>query len=397
MQAIDLETEISSFSPRVANRLEGISEYYFATKLREIALMNQNGLNVINLGIGSPDMAPAPEVLAALHTSAQNPRAHGYQSYTGIPALRKAWADFYKKYYRVHLNPDGEILPLIGSKEGILHISMTYLQEGDEVLVPNPGYPTYRAASMLAGAKVVNYNLKEANQWQPDLAALEQTDLSNVRIMWVNYPQMPTGAAAQKSVFEEIINFGRKHNVLIVNDNPYSFILNDHPQSILEIDGADGIAMELNSLSKSHNLAGWRIGALLGNAHLVKNVLRFKSNMDSGQPLPLQEAAIHALNLGDDWHKNLNEIYKKRQQKAFELLDLMDCKYDPKQQGLFVWAKITNSYSDCYALSDKVLYGSNVFITPGGIFGSEGERYVRISLCQEVSVFEEAIERVIGL
>jgi LL-diaminopimelate aminotransferase len=390
MQAIDL-VETLPFVPRVAQRLEGISEYYFATKLREIATMNQNGLNVINLGIGSPDLSPDASVLEALHQSAQNPKAHGYQSYTGIPALRKAWSQWYAQYYKVNLNPDDEILPLIGSKEGIVHIAMTYLQAGDEALVPNPGYPTYRAASMLAGATVRTYNLKEENQWQPDLRALEQTDLSNVRVMWVNYPHMPTGAVAQMSTFNNLINFGKKHNILIVNDNPYSFILNNYPKSILSIEGSDGVALELNSLSKSHNLAGWRIGALLGNADLVKNVLRFKSNMDSGQPLPLQEAAIKALELGEDWHKNLNSIYKKRQQKAFELLDVLDCKYDKNQQGLFVWAKITNSYSDCYALSDKVLYDSKVFITPGGIFGSAGNQYVRVSLCQEVSVFEKAI------
>jgi LL-diaminopimelate aminotransferase len=392
MQATEIDT--MTFSPRVAQRLEGISEYYFATKLREIAQMNQNGHNVINLGIGSPDMAPDSSVLEALNVSAKNPKAHGYQSYTGIPALRQAWANWYEAYYDVKLNPEGEILPLIGSKEGIMHIAMTYLQAGDEALVPNPGYPTYKAASMLAGATVRNYTLKEDNQWQPDLESLEQTDFSKVRIMWVNYPHMPTGAVAQKTVFQDIINFGIKNNILIVNDNPYSFILNNHPQSILAIEGADGIALELNSLSKSHNLAGWRIGALLGNADLVKNVLRFKSNMDSGQPLPLQEAAVKALSLGDDWHKNLNKIYRLRQKKAFELLDILDCKYDSNQQGLFVWAKITNSYSDSYALSDQILFDSKVFITPGGIFGSAGEKYVRVSLCQDVNVFEAAINRI---
>jgi aspartate/methionine/tyrosine aminotransferase len=379
---------------KTASRLEGISEYYFAAKLREIAEMRAAGKNVINLGIGSPDLPPDPSVLEILHTSAQMPTSHGYQSYTGTPALREAWAKWYGTFYQAKLDPATEILPLIGSKEGIMHIAMTFLEAGDIALVPNPGYPTYRAASMLAGATVQYYDLSAEMEWQPDLVALEAQDLSKVKIMWVNYPHMPTGAPAKSEVFRSLITFGKKHNILIVNDNPYSFILNSNPQSILSQPGAMEVALELNSLSKSNNMAGWRIGAVLGNPAHLTAILRFKSNMDSGQFLPLQHAAIQALNLSKDWYTQLNTTYTERQVQAFAILQAVDCQFDSNQQGMFVWAKIPDHWADCYALSDHLLYQANVFLTPGGIFGSAGERYVRISLCQDIALFKTALERI---
>lgn len=379
---------------KTASRLEGISEYYFAAKLREIAEMRAAGKNVINLGIGSPDLPPDPSVLESLHISAQMPTSHGYQSYTGTPALREAWAKWYDTFYQVKLDPATEILPLIGSKEGIMHIAMTFLEAGDIALVPNPGYPTYRAASMLAGATVQYYDLSAELEWQPDLVALEAQDLSKVKIMWVNYPHMPTGAPAKSEVFRSLIAFGKKHNILIVNDNPYSFILNSNPQSILSQPGAMDVALELNSLSKSNNMAGWRIGAVLGNPAHLTAILRFKSNMDSGQFLPMQHAAIQALNLSKDWYTQLNTTYTERQVQAFAILQAIDCQFDSNQQGMFVWAKIPDHWADCYALSDHLLYQANVFLTPGGIFGSAGERYVRISLCQDIELFKSALERI---
>ncbi len=380
-----------------AKRLEGISEYYFAGKLREIADMRAQGKDIINLGIGSPDLPPHPDVTEALHHSAAQPTAHGYQSYTGTPALREAWSRWYAQYYNVSLAPANEVLPLMGSKEGIVHLAMTFLEAGDVALVPNPGYPTYRAASVLAGATVEYYPLSETNGWLPDFAALEQQDLSRVKIMWVNYPHMPTGAQADNTFFEEVVAFGRKHRILIVNDNPYSFILNDNPVSILSVEGAKEVALELNSLSKSHNMAGWRMGALVGNAEYLSAVLRFKSNMDSGQFLALQQAAVKALELPADWYRDLNAIYKERQVRAFDILDHLHCRFDRNQQGMFVWARIPETWKDGYALSDHVLYNSHVFITPGGIFGSAGEQYVRISLCQDKNVFTTALERIAAL
>lgn len=381
---------------KTANRLEGISEYYFAAKLREIAQMRAAGTAVLNLGIGSPDLPPAPEVMAALRSATDDPRAHGYQSYTGIPALRQAWADWYERFYSVRLSAEGEILPLIGSKEGILHIAMTFLEAGDVALVPNPGYPTYRAASMLAGAEVQFYELQEANGWLPDFEKLEQLDLRRAKILWVNFPNMPTGTPATPQVFQQLVDFARRHNLLVVNDNPYSFILNEKPLSILTADGAAGVALELNSLSKSHNLAGWRVGMVAGHSDLVKNVLRFKSNMDSGQPLPLQLAAIEALNLPDSWYQNLNSTYRERQSAAFRFLKKLGCSPAPDQQGLFLWAKIPAGFSSGFELSDDLLRRAAVFITPGGIFGSAGEGFIRVSLCSEVSVFSDAIHQVDG-
>ncbi|NBB28376.1 pyridoxal phosphate-dependent aminotransferase [Cellulophaga sp. BC115SP] len=377
-----------------ASRMNLVQEYYFSTKLKQIADMRASGIDVLNLGIGSPDLPPSVETIDALTDSAAHPKHHAYQSYVGIPALREGFAQFYQKFYGVTLNPVNEVLPLIGSKEGIMHIAMAYLEAGDEVLVPNPGYPTYRAASLLTGATVVDYDLAEDNGWLPDLDALAQRDLSKVKLMWVNYPHMPTGAQANTAFFEKLRDFAIAHNILIVNDNPYSFILNDSPQSILAVEGMKDVAIELNSLSKSHNMAGWRMGVLVGNAELISHVLRFKSNMDSGMFLPLQMAAVKALQNPQSWYDSLNEIYRQRQTKVFEIMELLDCKYDPKQIGMFVWAKIPDSYTNCYELSDEILLGSAVFITPGGIFGTAGERYIRISLCAEITLFDQAIQRI---
>lgn len=377
-----------------AKRLDSINEYYFSKKLKEIAEMNAHGKNVINLGIGSPDLPPSLSTIEKLIETAKLPTSHAYQGYVGIPQLRQAFADFYKKHYRVDLNPTNEIMPLLGSKEGIMHVCMTYLQAGDKALLPNPGYPTYRAAVTLAGAKCVDYALNEKNGWLPDLEKLAKRDLSRVKLMFVNYPHMPTGAQATKSFFTELIAFAKQYNILIINDNPYSFILNEHPLSILEVEGAKDVALELNSLSKSHNMAGWRVGMLAGKAEFLSDVLRFKSNMDSGMFQPLQLAAVEALKADENWYADLNEIYKKRQENAFQLLDLVGCRYDKNQQGMFVWAKTPPQYKDGFELSNKILYGSNVFLTPGGIFGSNGDGYVRISLCAKDTVFQEAINRI---
>lgn len=378
----------------VAKRLQQTEEYYFSKKLREIDQMNQAGAQVINLGIGSPDLPPHPEVIQVLHEQALLSHTHGYQSYKGAPALRQAISDWYKRYYNVTLDPNTEILPLIGSKEGIVHICMTYLQEGDEVLIPNPGYPAYTSAVRLTGATIVPYELSEQNNWLINFEKLEKQDLSKVKMMWMNYPHMPTGAAADLDFFTRAIAFGKKHNILIVHDNPYSFILNDTPRSILEVEGALDIAIELNSLSKSSNMAGWRIGMLLASAHRINEILRFKSNMDSGMFLPLQLAAAKALNLDNSWYDNINKEYTIRREKVFEIMDLLRCHYDKNQVGLFVWARIPSDYLDCYALADNVLYKAKVFITPGGIFGSAGDQYIRISLCGNLDVLDKALMRL---
>ena len=378
----------------IAKRLEGIGEYYFSQKLREIDELNKQGKNIINLGIGSPDQPPHPDVVKTLQEEAAKPNVHGYQSYKGSPVLRKAVSDWFKKWYNVELNPDTEILPLIGSKEGIMHICMTYLNEGDEVLVPNPGYPTYKSAVKLAGGKCVEYELLEENYYYPELTELDMTDLSKVKLMFVNYPHMPTGQIAIKEWFERLVSFGKTHNFLIVHDNPYSFILNETPMSLLSIDGAKDCVIELNSLSKSHNMAGWRVGMLCGAKERIEEVLRFKSNMDSGMFLPVQLAAAKALTLGKEWHDEVNKVYKERREKVFELLLLLDCEFQINQAGLFVWAEIPSKYKDGYALCDDVLYNANVFITPGGIFGSAGEKYVRVSLCSTVEKISESMERI---
>ena len=391
-----------------SKRLEGIGEYYFSRKLREIDELNKQGKNIINLGIGSPDMPPHPDVIKVLQDESAKPNVHGYQNYKGAAALRKAVSDWYKKWYGVDLNMDTEILPLIGSKEGIMHICMTYLDEGDEVLVPNPGYPTYRSAVKLAGGVCLDYNLTEELNYHPNFPELEKLNFDRIKLMFVNYPQMPTGQLPEPKFFEKLVQFAKKHNILIVHDNPYSFILNDHPQSLLAVEGAKEVVLELNSLSKSQNMAGWRIGMLCGAKERIDEVLRFKSNMDSGMFLPLQLAAARALSLDQDWYDSINKVYRERRIKVFELLDLLNCTYSTNQAGLFVWAKtpvinhsgkgavdLNHPLGPGGILSDKVLYESNVFITPGGIFGSAGLPYIRVSLCGSIERFEEAIKRII--
>ncbi|ANI87942.1 aminotransferase [Arachidicoccus ginsenosidimutans] len=377
-----------------AKRLENIKEYYFSKKLREVDELNKQGKDIINLGIGSPDLPPHPDVIKTLQEESAKPNVHGYQSYKGSPVFRNAIADWYKKWYNVSLDANKEILPLMGSKEGIMHICMTYLQEGDKVLVPNPGYPTYASNVSLTGAEMLPYSLKEENNYEPDFDELEQQDLSKVKLLFANYPQMPTGQEATIELFEKLVAFARKHHILIIHDNPYSFILNENPKSILSVEGALDVAIELNSLSKSHNMAGWRLGMLLAKEERINEILRFKSNMDSGMFLPLQLAAAKALTLGKDWHDSVNKVYKARRAKVYELLDLLECTYRKEQVGLFMWAKIPAKYKDGYELADDILYKANVFITPGGIFGSEGNNYIRISLCGNMERFEEAIRRV---
>lgn len=379
----------------LSNRLNGIGEYYFSTKLREIDEMRKAGKQVINLGIGSPDLPPHPEVIKALHEEAVKDNVHAYQSYKGSPVLRKAIADWYQKYFHVdNINPDTEVLPLLGSKEGIMHICMTYLNDGDQVLIPNPGYPTYTSAVKLAGGTPVYYTLSEAKNWAPDFEALEQSDLSKVKMMWVNYPHMPTGQMPSKELFLQLVAFGKKHNILICHDNPYAFILNEQPESLLSIEGAKEVVIELNSLSKSQNMAGWRVGMLIASEQRVNEILRFKSNMDSGMFLPVQLAAAKALSLDASWYESVNAVYAKRREKVFELLDLLHCEFSKNQVGMFVWAKIPATYKDGYALSDKVLYDANVFITPGGIFGDAGNGYIRVSLCGSIETFDQAINRI---
>jgi LL-diaminopimelate aminotransferase len=382
-----------------ATRLESIQEYYFSKKLKEIAEMNGQGLKVLNLGIGSPDLPPSVDTIEALVGGAENKANHAYQSYVGIPALRMAFAEWYLKYYGVALNPANEVLPLLGSKEGIMHVCMTYLERGDKALIPNPGYPAYRAAVTLSGATCVEYGLEERKGWMVNLDKLaKRKDLDRVKLMWLNYPNMPTGAKASRGFFEELVAFAGEHKILLVNDNPYSFVLNREHLSLLSIDGAKDVALEMNSLSKSHNMAGWRVGMLAGKAEYLADVLRFKSNMDSGMFMPIQLAAVKALGNGDDWFEALNVVYKKRQVKVFELLRGLGCTFDLHQTGMFVWAKIPKRYASGYELSDEVLYKTNVFITPGGIFGSRGDRFVRVSLCSSEEVLDEAClrARVVG-
>ncbi len=377
-----------------AKRLEGIGEYYFSQKLREIAQLNAEGKNIINLGIGSPDLPPHPEVIKVLNEEAAKPGNHAYQGYKGVPALRKAFADWYQKWYNVLLNPETEILPLIGSKEGLMHICMTYLDKGDKVLIPNPGYPTYSSAVKLAGGETTTYELNAENHWQPDFDKLEDLITPATKMMFVNYPHMPTGQLPTPVLFEKLVAFGKKHRLLIVHDNPYSFILNDDPKSLLNVDGAKEVVIELNSLSKSHNMAGWRVGVICAAADRIEEILRFKSNMDSGMFLPLQLAAAKALTLGEEWHSQLNKVYAQRRMAAEELLGKLDCRVGPGQAGMFIWAAVPAAFQDGYALSDKILYESNVFITPGGIFGSAGKHYVRVSLCSTEEKLKEAIKRI---
>jgi len=380
---------------QTATRLNGIGEYYFSQKLREIDAMNKAGKNVINLGIGSPDLPPHPEVIKTLHEEALKPNQHAYQSYKGSPVLRNAVAAWYKKWYAVELNPDTEILPLIGSKEGIMHICMTYFESGDWVLIPNPGYPTYASAVSISGAAPLFYELKKENNYFPDFAAIEtMMQGKNVKAMFVNYPQMPTGQVPSLDMFRQLVAFAQKHALLLIHDNPYSFILNDNPVSLLAVEGAEEVVIELNSLSKSHNMAGWRIGMLVGAKEKIDDVLKFKSNMDSGMFLPAQLAAAKALELGKEWHDSINAVYLGRRAKVFELLQLLRCDFDRSQVGMFVWATIPTGYTNGFELSDEILHKANVFITPGGIFGSAGDGFVRVSLCSTEEKFADAIERV---
>lgn len=379
---------------KVAKRLNGIGEYYFSQKLREIETLNRQGKAIINLGIGSPDLPPHPEVIKVLQEEAAKPHTHAYQSYKGAPALREAFSEWYYRWYGIKPDPATEVLPLIGSKEGILHICMTYLNPGDEVLVPDPGYPTYQSAVKLAGGQPVFYSLKEKNNYLPDLAKLEKRGLKKVKLMFVNYPHMPTGQLPLPGLFSSLVRFAERHKILLVHDNPYSFILNDKPESLLAVPGAREHVLELNSLSKSHNMAGWRVGVLCGSARRIEEVLRFKSNMDSGMFLPVQLAAAKALTLGNDWHRELNNIYRGRKEKAISLLQILGCRFSNEQAGLFLWAGIPDGYPDGYALSDEILHTAGVFITPGGIFGKAGKKYVRISLCAPEEKIEEAISRI---
>ena len=381
---------------KTAKRLKDIGEYYFSKKLREIDQLNKQGKGIINLGIGSPDLPPHPDVIRTLQEESIKPNVHAYQSYRGSTVLRSAISKWYKEWYDVELDPATEILPLIGSKEGIMHICMTYLDKRDKVLVPDPGYPTYSSDVKLAGGKCMSYALKENNNYEPGLEKFKKKDLAKVKMMFVNYPQMPTGKPPSKELFEKLVAFARKNKILLVHDNPYSFTLNGSPMSILNVKGAKNWVVELNSLSKSHNMAGWRVGMLCGNKKRIDEVLRFKSNMDSGMFLPVQLAAAKALSLGKDWHEGVNKVYKERREKVFELLNLIGCTYSDAQAGLFVWAKIPATFKNGYELSDEILTNPGIFITPGGIFGKAGKKYVRVSLCSPVENIEEAINRVKG-
>ena len=385
----------------VSSRLNGIGEYYFSSKLREIEALNKAGHQVINLGIGSPDLPPHPSVVETLHEEAAKPNTHAYQSYKGSPVLRNAVSSWYKKWYQVEVDANTEVLPLIGSKEGIMHICMTYLDQGDAALVPNPGYPTYTSAVKLAGGEVLSYRLDEAHDWHPDIDAWKQMveqynaqSTGKVKLLFLNYPHMPTGQLPDKQLLQAIIDFAKEYQVLIVHDNPYSFILNDEPLSLFEFDKNKEVVVELNSLSKSHNMAGWRVGMIVGSSTHINAILRFKSNMDSGMFLPVQVAAAKALELDKDWFDMVNEIYAQRKEQALLLLDLLGCSYSEDQVGMFVWAHIPDQYASGFELSNAVLAKARVFITPGGIFGDAGDQYVRVSLCSKKEILEEAIDRV---
>jgi LL-diaminopimelate aminotransferase len=375
-----------------AKRLDTVQEYYFSKKLREVRQLTAAGKPIINMGIGSPDLQPPIQVLEAIQGSLNDATAHKYQSYQGLPELREAMATFYKSKFSVNVNPENEVLPLMGSKEGIMHISMAFLNEGDRVLIPNPGYPTYTSVTKLVGAEPLFYNLSDATNWQPNFEELESQDLSDVKIMWINYPHMPTGTNATIATFEKLVAFGKKHNILIINDNPYSFVLNDNPISILQVDGAKEIALELNSLSKTFNMAGWRVGMVLGNSTFINEILKVKSNMDSGMFYGIQKGAIEALQLSDDWFLKQNKIYEERRRLIWQLADKLDAVYDKNATGLFVWAKIPEGKKS-EEVTDAVLYDKDIFITPGTIFGSQGEGYIRFSLCVTSTIIKEAISR----
>jgi LL-diaminopimelate aminotransferase len=376
-----------------ADRLKNVKEYYFSKKLREVAALRNEGKPIINIAIGSPDLQPSASVIEAIQNAVELPNAHQYQSYQGIPELREGIANFYKEKYDVDLNANSEILPLMGSKEGIMHISMAFLNNGDKVLIPNPGYPTYASVTNLLQAEAISYNLNEATHWLPNFEELEKEDLSKVKIMWVNYPHMPTGAVASKEDFKQLIAFAKKHHILIVNDNPYSFILNENPLSILEIEGAKEVAIELNSLSKTFNMAGWRVGMVVGDPEIIKTILQVKSNMDSGMFFGIQKGAVEAFKLSNDWFQSQNEIYKERRAIVWKIFDALNCTYDTSIGGLFVWAKLPKGMKS-EDITDELLYNKNVFITPGTIFGSNGEGYVRASLCVDVELLNEVLNRL---
>lgn len=386
------ENKVCNITP--ADRVGSVQEYYFSKKLKEVAEMNAAGKNVISLGVGSPDLPPSEQTVSALCEDAKKADAHGYQPYVGTADLRNGFAEWYRRWYQVALDPKTEIQPLIGSKEGILHISMAFLNPGDGVLVPNPGYPTYSSVSKLVGANLISYELKEELGWQPDFETLEQMDLSGVKLMWTNYPNMPTGANASPELYEKIVDFGRRHQIVICNDNPYSFILNEHPTSILSVPGAKEICIELNSMSKAHNMPGWRMGMLASNAQFVQWILKVKSNIDSGQFRPMQKAAAEALKASKEWYDQMNRVYRSRRDLAGQIMHTLGCTYDENQVGMFLWGRIPDTAEGSEAVANKVLYEANVFVTPGFIFGSCGERYIRISLCCKNEALQEALNRI---
>lgn len=376
-----------------AKRLDTVEEYYFSSKLREVRQLMSEGKSIINMGIGSPDLSPSKEVIEAVASAILDENGHGYQSYQGLPELRKGMADFYQNQFGVALNPNNEILPLMGSKEGIMHISLAFLNEGDHVLIPNPGYPTYTSVTNLVGAVPVYYDLKEANAWEPDFEALEKFELEKVKIMWLGYPHMPTGARGSLALFEKLVAFAKKHNILLVNDNPYSFVLNDNPMSLLQVEGAKEVALELNSLSKTFNMAGWRVGMVLGNPEIIDAVLKVKSNMDSGMFYGIQKGAIAALNCDKSWFEDQNKIYRRRRELTEKLAEKLGCKVYKEGVGLFVWAKLPEGIESAEKFIDEILYEKHIFITPGTIFGSNGEGYIRFSLCVKEEKVQEAIDR----
>ena len=377
-----------------ARRVATIKEYYFSKKLREVAQLNAQGRDIISLGIGGPDRPPHPDVVETLCTEASKPDAHGYQPYVGLPALRRAYAQWYERFYGVTLDPDREIQPLIGSKEGILHTTLTFVNPGDGVLVPNPGYPTYTSVSRLAEAEIFTYDLREQTGWQPDFDALEQLPLERIKLMWVNYPHMPTGRCASLELFERLVDFGKRHGIVIVNDNPYSFILNEKPLSIFNVEGAKDIAIEMNSLSKSHNMPGWRMGMVAAKPQFIEWILKVKSNIDSGQFKPMMMAAARALQCDAEWYSTINAVYAERRRIAEQIMNCLGCHFDPAQRGLFLWGRIPDNYSSSEELADRLLYDARVFVTPGFIFGSNGNRYIRISLCATKEKMQEALSRI---
>lgn len=382
-----------------ASRLDAVQEYYFSRKLKEVARLNAEGQDIISLAIGSPDQPPSPQTIDKLCEVAHDPSAHGYQPTMGTMELRKAMADFYHRWYGVEVDAASEVQPLIGSKEGILHITLAFVNPGDEVLVPNPGYPTYTSLSKILGAKVVNYNLDEDNGWQPDFEELEHRDLSRVKLMWTNYPNMPTGGDARMETYRKLVDFARRHDIVVVNDNPYSFILNEHPLSLLQVEGAKDCCIELNSMSKGYNMPGWRVGMCVSNPQFISWILKIKSNIDSGTFRGLQLAAAEALTTNtEEWHREYNiNVYRRRREIAERIMQALGCIYDDSQVGMFLWGKIADKYANAEQLTERVLHEARVFITPGFIFGSNGERYVRISLCAQGDKMQEALRRIGGL